>query len=735
MGIIFGKPLTPSEPPAPPSASVASVASVASAADAADPAPSAQAGMAQTGTGQLQGLQISVPSASIRPEPADPTSLPEAVQSAAQSAQLQPAAARQAAVPLAEQPEPAINLSPLCVPLPGSLATNPAVLDALRGHALAAGTNVSRELIRNYVALGERVIRAIEQPATAGVQRLAVTTPQGAVELGPHLDVARGISWYVVACAAQQDLNQHATGVSRMIDGKPVADLSINGSYVFKDPGHAIYYFMQSSPLAYPRVSTHFNEISASPVSASGKADQRGIEDYERQLPGENGTILFDRLKGGSGQEWTFVKFESHGMPHIATSEDRVDEMGKGNAPQYVALLRVLSHAASFVLTRWAGTPTGMERKEHVYKGVLKPLVHDAFMRVVSMAEKLGLLEPEIPSWQHARLSQERGFPHLETSLTQLKTRINGLTERTKEHDALSAELVQLEASMQQVKAQLGMQSDPLGIVRRGAETHVDLSPPRAHWQEQQRSFQHLEGDLAQAQGVLTPYLLSSGGYTIPAGVHAATAQDWRLHGIEINGKAYPGEGQAGWTASGVDGSGSSLVQACSAFVQACGGNLVAADWISRFARQRLAEPLLSYLQKESLGSVGEGIDLSAGVRTLKVNTLAQGAVEVVLDFKYENQEEAPIDVRRMPGDTTLEMDEKARLQASVALRFENLASFTAAQAPVPVISQPLTYSTSDFHGKAGTGFVWVAGSDSDSESEYASIPDSESDSEFFDAR
>lgn len=628
------------------------------------------------------------------------------------------------------------DLSPLCIPEPGTLATNPAVLDALLVHAQDAGTELSREAIQKYVALGERVVRAIEQTGAqdsqeevpldgaqeavdatgqsrAGrVQRLKLTTPAGGVELTPNQEVTRAISWYVVACAAQQDANQKATGMARMIDGKEVSDLSISGSYMFKDPGHAIYRFMQSSPLAYSRISTHFNETSASAKDYWGNADQRGIEDYDRRLPGQNGTILFDQLQGDEGQALMFIKFESEGMPHVSTSAQRIDDMGRGSASPAMAWQRVIAHSLSFIRTRLESPPPGVERKEHVYKGILRPVAHDPFMQVVSRAEKLGLLEPEMNSRLHARGSQERGFPHLETILTQVKAKIEGLAERTSEHDDLQAELVQLEAALQLVKAQLGMQSDALDIVRRGAETHVDLSPPRAHWQAQQRSFQHLEGDLAQAQGVLQPYLLSSGDHQIPAGVHAATAQDWRLHGIEINGKAYPGEGRAGWTASGVDGSGSSLEQACSAFVQACGGNLVAADWISRFAQQRLALPLLSYLQEESLGSVGEGIDLSAGLLTLKVNSLPQGAVEVVLDFKYENQEEAPIDVRRVPDDTTLEMDEKARLQASVALRFENLASFTAAQAPVPVISKPLTYSTSYFHEKAGSGFELLTEAD-----------------------
>lgn len=676
---------------------------------------SAQAGAAQT----AQGNQTSATASGAPPGPVDQSTLPWPVQGVIQqlTSYFWPTAS---SVP---------DLSPLYIPEPGSLATNPEVLDALFAHAQAAGTELSRGAIQKYVALGERVVRAIEQiplevaqeadvvtgQSFAGsVQRLKLTTPAGAVELTPNQEVTRAISWYVVACAAQQDVNQKATGIARMVDGKEVTDLSISGSYMFKDPGHAIYRFMQSSALAYSRISTHFNEMSAGAKDSWGNADQRGIEDYDRRLPGQNGTILFDQLQDKSGQALMFIKFESEGMPHMLTSAQRFDDMGQGSASASMAWRRVLAHSLSFIRTRFESLP-GVERKEHVYKGILKQVVHDPFMRVVSEAEKLGLLGPEMASWQHARESQGKGFPHLETSLTQLKARIDGLAERTSVQDALRAELVQVEVAMQEIKAQLDMQSDALGIVRRGAETHVDLNPPRAHWQAQQSSLQHLAGDLAQAQGELKPYLLSSssGSHAIPAGVHAATAEDWNLHGIEINGKTY-----AGGMASGVNGGASSLEQACSAFVQACGGNPVAADWISRFAQQRLAEPLLRYLQKESLGGVGQDMDLSAGVRTLRINALPQGAVELVLDFKYENQKEAPIDVKNSLTGETLKMDEKAGLQASVALRFDNLGSFTATQAPVPVISKPLAYTTSDFHLDVEAGFVLVAALDSDSDSD-----------------
>lgn len=395
------------------------------------------------------------------------------------------------------------DLSPLCIPEPGTLATNPAVLDALLAHAQDAGTELSREAIQKYVALGERVVRAIEQTGAqdsqeevpldgaqeavdaigqsrAGrVQRLKLTTPAGGVELTPNQEVTRAISWYVVACAAQQDVKQQLMGEPRMVDGQVVTDLSISGAYVFKDPGNAIYNFMQSSPLAYARISTHFNERSASDILFGGYADQRGIEDYQRRLPGENGTILFDKLKDGE----MFVKFETAGVPSIST---QVDDMGQGGASLREVWSRQIMHALSFVLTRIASLP-GVERKEHVYKGILKPIVHDPFMRVVTAAEQLGLLGEKMSADSHAKLSKEQGLPHLEATLTQLKAKIDEESRRQTADDMLGdyvdelrrlrEDLVSVEGAIWTAKEQLGQQSDHLTIVRRGAETHVDLEP------------------------------------------------------------------------------------------------------------------------------------------------------------------------------------------------------------------------------------------------------------------
>lgn len=382
------------------------------------------------------------------------------------------------------------DFTALYVPQRGGLATNRDVLGMLHAHAQAAGTLLQPEEIKKYVALGQRVVDAIRltaqasssaqetrsgnaQSTVAGVQRLKVATQAGDVMVTPNQEVTRAISWYVAACAALQDVNQPPTSEPRVVDGKVVADLSISGSYVFKDPGNAIYNFMQSSPLAYARVSTHFNERSASDLLFGGYADQRGIEDYQRRLPGENGTILFDKLKNGE----MFVKFEAAGVPVYPASK-RVDDMGQGRAGFLEVSARQIMHSLSYLRTRFVSSP-GMERKEHVYKGILKLIVHDPFMQVVTAAAKLALLEPGVSAKYHAQLSKEKGLPHLEDTLNRLRTRIDGQAEQSFALKDLKVMLDDTEKGIQDVKERLGMQSNHLGIVRRGAETHVDLDPLR----------------------------------------------------------------------------------------------------------------------------------------------------------------------------------------------------------------------------------------------------------------
>ncbi len=641
------------------------------------PAPDAQTGTMVDGNGALQGQQIGVPVAGEPPKAGDTADLPHQVQQVL----LQPGENLQAQVPA--------GLSSLYVPQPLTLATNALVIDMLCAHAEAAGSVLARDEITGYVALGERAVQAISQirqrEGDAEVSMPQRLQMENGILLSAQLEVMRAISWYVVACAAQQDANRQACGVESQIGGKVITDLTIAGSYVVKDPHNAIYDFMNHYPGVYARISTHFNERSDSALLAYGHADQRGIEDYQNRLPGEGGTILFDRLKDGE----IFFKFEHDGVPTLASA--RALERGQGGATDLEVAYRVGSHTLSFLWTLMYASP-GVERKEHVYKGLLEAQVHRPFLELVRNAQALGMLEQGASEAQHARQSKAQGLPHLERTLAQLEAKL-GDQALTEELAALRLSLAGLKETIGQAKLILGAQSDHLGIIRRGAETHADLNPPRAHLQHAQQLFLQLAGDAAQGQASQS------------SGLYEEAAQDWAVHGITIAGHAFAGSSTDNGIVS-VEGRASTLEQARSALLEVCGGNAVAADWISRFARQAQAAPLMDFLRQESLGSVGSGLELIGGKGRFAIEA-ADGGVELHWNFAYQQVGEARLEVRQ--GDGPLQtMHDRASLRASMSLRFEGLDQFAAADVPMPTISQPLTYSAENFQLAVGSGFEIV---------------------------
>lgn len=641
------------------------------------------------GTGPMQGLQLCVGTSGATPQSMALNRLPLAVQTALEG------------VKLPARPQPLPPTAALYVPRSGGLATNPAVLAKLEAHALAAGTNLNREKIREeiagYVALGEHAVHALQQPATALARRQGETavvhTVNPPVVLSPNMETARGISWYVAACAAQQDVNQQATGSAVVVNGQEVTNLTVKGAFVFKDPGNAIYNFLQSSPLAYSRISTHFHERSASEGRIGSRPEQRGIEDYDRRLPGQNGAMLFDKLKGAPGKEEMFLKIESKGFPDVFGSSKRVDDQGMGRGTRWQALKRWLGHGINYVKSLLPESQNA-DRKEHVHKGLLETSVHKPFMQVVKTAENLGLATGARPS-AHEKLAKKMGLPYLERTLADLKKTIGALPELSSQHLDLLNRLVQAQAAILTAKAELGAQSDHLGIERQGAETHVDLKP---HLEAAHKDLVTLSPDMRSPLGLLEPYDPAGsimGEHTIPAGVNFTAVKDWNRTGIAVNFTVYPGQGRPGNVSSHQAGKSSTLELGCNAFVQACGNNPVAAEWISRFAHQGLAVPMLQYLQKESLGTAGADVLVSSGMLTFSIDTLPNGSVDVTMNYRYQNSAEDPKPL--LIAGEIRDMNDQASLSASVTLRFDNPSTYTSTQVPVPVISAPLTYNTSHF--------------------------------------
>lgn len=201
-------------------------------------------------------------------------------------------------------------------------------LDAARGKL---GSQVSKEDIVKYVAMGERVVHALSNaPEGSRRDRAELKDIHGqTVGVRANLEVTRAISWYLQA-KALVDNTGHGDGAFLK-----------SGAMIAKDPGNKLFDFLASSNNTYGRVSTHMKERSESrPQGADlnvlntawkggfdgmvfaglgGQPLQYGIEDYENRFPSKGGSLLFDKLKpsGGANDEVPelYLKWEEVGTP------------------------------------------------------------------------------------------------------------------------------------------------------------------------------------------------------------------------------------------------------------------------------------------------------------------------------------------------------------------------------------------------------------------------------------
>lgn len=614
-------------------------------------------------------------------------------------AQLQPAAPHQlpANVAIALQPmarpTPTLstlttNTSGLKTPQPPMLASTPLVLDKLEKHAAATGCKLNRAQIQAFVAMGEHMVKALQTPAQGTAFRLighVVTNVNPPVHFSPNMEAARAISWYMAACAAGQDTVQESTGIQRTLNGDPVTDLSTKGSYVFSDPNNAIFNFLAASPLTYLRPSSHFNTQSATLPQANGKLMQCGIEDYQRQLPGEGGAMLFDKLQGAPGQERMFLKLEHTGYPSLHGSSTRVDNNGEGGAGLLHTLKRKIHHGLSYFHSR-IFSDQGLDRKEHIVKGRLASSIYQPFMALMKEANALGL--DRTSENQHAAASKNTGLPHVERTLLQLQQTLGGLQNPTPAELALLYQLTHVQADIVRAHTELGSQTNHLGLERKGAETHLDLSV--------NPTLPSFNAAATQLTGILltTPIaqaIHNHAGYTIPAGIDRQASKDWHRDGITINGQHHPGHGSTGSNPHNLN-----LSTSSAAFIQACGNNTIASEWISRFLNQQLSVPILNFLSDQDFGSpYGSGLLFNGLQPTLDVQTLPNGSLEATVNFTFAASTTPMVMNKNTSQPVTLPPN--AKIQGSFTLRFDNLASYNAATPPIPTMSQPLRCTHAGF--------------------------------------
>ncbi|HSV48178.1 MAG TPA: hypothetical protein VLJ58_20475 [Ramlibacter sp.] len=367
--------------------------------------------------------------------------------------------------------ENATMLAALSQPRDDSVLNKEGVTQKLMAHAQKTGHgNMTEAQIKELVATGEHIAKALQGPGGDQLPlKVTIDGVEHTVESSTY--TARAVSWYMMAQAASQDVDR-----ARMDPTSTTSDMTTNGSFVMKDPGNRMYNFLSSAPTCGSRMSTHFAERSGGDrehlvggLIPSGKLAQRGIEDFQGKMPGQGGTMLFDKLKPGlDGQPELFVKFESGGCPPYFKTEKH-EGFGHGFARFFSALDRNIGHATSFLHSRFSNDkgPGQVVRQEHVYKGVMKN-IGTQFAGLVDKAIGAGVIDGSAKAI--GKQVHKMGLPYVQDAIATIReaARAQGNQEVLKMCNDLT------DAIVDQTGA-LGLVSDKFGIERRGAESHIGL--------------------------------------------------------------------------------------------------------------------------------------------------------------------------------------------------------------------------------------------------------------------
>ena len=365
-------------------------------------------------------------------------------------------------------------LAQLRQPLPGGILSTPGVMERLTAHAARQGTPMTAQQIQDMVATGERLADALHNGPGGSPVTVQVNGQPVPVDSSVH--TARALSWYMMAAAAQQDVQREQSQDHSTSGGQKVTDMPASGSFVMKDPGNRVYDFLAAAPTADSRMSTHFGERvdhneqhKIAGLIPSGKPSQRGIEDYRNMLPGQGGTILFDKLAASNGTQDLFVKFESGGCPPYFRTEPH-QGTGQGIARFFSALDRNIGHATSFLGSKFQGGADEMRRQEHIYKGTLKEDVAKPFARLVDHAIAAGTIDASAKAVGNS--VHKFGLPFIKEALDHIQD------AATQHNDTGTLrEVMAVRQQIAEATAKLGAQSDHFGIERRGAEAHISVNP------------------------------------------------------------------------------------------------------------------------------------------------------------------------------------------------------------------------------------------------------------------
>jgi hypothetical protein len=367
----------------------------------------------------------------------------------------------------------------------------------LIAHKQANGQNATEEQIFNWVRTGERIAKALQAD---GGDKLPLTvfiddTPDGVVReviVASDTYYARCVSWYMMAQSAAQDVAREDAGDT----SGTTSDMATDGSFVMQDPGNRMYNFLASASTRSARTSTHFGErlahqfkhafLGISATKGLKKPSQHGIEDFQSKLPGQGGAMLFDKIVpieaavanqlSDPAQQQLFVKFESSGSPALVP--DGPSEGGHF----FAALDRNVKHGLSFIDSRDSdravgGDGTVVQRQEHVYKGVLKPIAEE-FSDLVAEAIAAGVIsvDPQAAKDMDGSVRQY-GLPYLHEAIDVIRQfALDG------RNAAIAGKCDHLTEEIDSFVARLGGGFNALhggdpgaAIAPRGAEVHIAL--------------------------------------------------------------------------------------------------------------------------------------------------------------------------------------------------------------------------------------------------------------------
>lgn len=325
---------------------------------------------------------------------------------------------------------------------------------------LGKGHQISTQEAMTFVRMGERIVGAMNQGSDKDFKLpLSITMNGETKQIPANLDTARAVSWYLAA----KGMADNASPVRDAVQMH-------SASMTLSDPGNRMHKFLSSAPNCYGRCSSHHATRTArdgEPPAGSkpgwsekllmkfgGQPLQNGMEDFTNKFPSNGGTLLFARLKDGSGGGELMLKWEKVGMPN-AFDAARHGDTREEKATFMMAAGRCKGHMVNFMNRHEA--KFGVARGEQAAKLIGK----DEVKGFAKLVEKSNLSDSD--KKKYALNSDKQNIPNMLEGLAKLKQDCAASGKPTITIDSLETNIEDMTR----------LQGEDLGIARAGAEVHA----------------------------------------------------------------------------------------------------------------------------------------------------------------------------------------------------------------------------------------------------------------------